>query len=311
MKEYGLGPVERGLEQGKGEKELILEIAEKVGKFAKSQIGSEDFEKKIRELRDTTVEENPDQALLIDSLFEVRRVARIHETLNEYEKKKWTRAEKEMIKDTILELTEWNFMATELLKNADGDKEFASSFWRAYFDIYLTFSPRTKESMAHKKGIVGQVGVYNLLEGCGIKTSLASPKDDAFNKADLVCHLPSEEVQTQVKHTSRVDRPIIEATDDIMIPPHRLKQGEKEETFISAKDMEEMIGLKASCKEIARRTGRETRGLYIAMPVGSMDGDTGEIKPEFLEQLKEEIGNKLPQDREHATIDDLMEKWGK
>lgn len=260
-------------------KKEIIELKEETSPY--------EFDKKYKELRERFIKENPEEAITIETLFGLKDLAEADTELNVLRQKK-EKIEPEKLKQLMRDLTEWQFTTTFLIIHAGHDRKFADTFWSECSNLYKLFSGR--KIRGRKKGIVGQVGVYRLMEYLGLKPKLSHPDEDAFEKADLWVSYPKsgEVMSVQTKYTARTPKPILMSTDEISYPSI-LRYEEKKDIYISQKDMHEMLHLKEKCQSKAERSGKNVVALYLACPEGSFDGLTGEPTPEFLAKIEPEI----------------------
>jgi hypothetical protein len=269
-------------------------LPESEGKFLgqlKSQIlelyrqykDAADFNEKYQNLKQEFIKNYPEYAEVIEAIFDVKDVAEI-ETQLVLNKEKKIKIEREKLKEMMRDLTQWHFLVTHLLID-NQDKSFAISFWSELGVIYKSFSNKPLKGI--RKGIIGQVGVYKVFKKLGFNPKIAHPDEDAFEKMDLLVSLPTAETAVQTKYTERVKQPLI-IKDNIDYPSVLLERLEQE-TYISHYDIEQMIRLRESCRRKTNRTGKKVEALYLAIPEGSFDPDTGEPTEEFLKQIEPEI----------------------
>jgi hypothetical protein len=253
----------------------------------KEETSPHEFDKKYKELRERFIKENPEEAITIETLFGLKDLVEADMELNALRQKK-EKIEPEKLKQLLRDLTEWQFTTTYFLIHAGRDRKFASTFWSECSDLYKLFSGQ--KIQRYRKGIIGQVGVYRLMERLGLKPKLSHPDEDAFEQADLWISYPksSEAISVQTKYTVRAQKPVLMSTDEISYPSI-LRYEEKKDIYISQKDMHEMLHLKEKCQSKAKRSGKNVVALYLACPDGSFDGLTGEPKPEFLAKIEPEI----------------------
>ncbi|MGC9048793.1 MAG: hypothetical protein ACP5IX_01045 [Patescibacteria group bacterium] len=262
-------------------------IKTKILELHRQGLESVELGKKYDELKQEFIKENPDSVEVIEAIFGIKDVARIEQELSVAKNKK-LRIEREKLKEMMRNLTQWHFLLTNLLIQIK-DKSFASSFWSELGAIYKSFSDRPIKGI--RKGIVGQVGVYKTLEKFGLQPRIAHPDEDAFEKMDLWVSLPTAEVAIQTKYTQKIEQPLI-VKDDIDYPSVLIESLDKE-TYVSHYDIEQMIRLRESCRKKAKQTGKKIQSLYLSIPEGSFDPDTGEPTEEFLKQIEPEIGKYL------------------
>lgn len=249
-----------------------------------------EFDKKYDELRKKFLKEYPSEDLTVEIIFGVRDLARAEKELaatRDVSGEK--RIPKERLEELLKDLTEWQFMTTNLIIHSR-NLDFIKDFWQTYGEIHKTFSDQRE---TYKKGIIGQAGIYKTLEKLNFKPKLSHPREDAFEKTDLWVSYPGgKEMRVQAKYTSRVDKPLIISTEEISYPAIML-YGKERDTYISSKDIEEMMHLKEFCQRRSAREGKNTRAFYIAAPERSFNNLTGEPTPEFLKIVEEEMNKFL------------------
>lgn len=241
------------------------------------------FDGKYAELKEEFIKINPGEAEIIEAFFEIKSLAEAQKEIQSF-KDKGKKIEREKLKELMRDLTEWQFLMTHLLTQFK-DKSSAAIFWSELGSLYKFFSGESLRG--HKKGVIGQIGVYKTLEKFGLRPKIAHPDEDAFEKMDLSVSLPTAETAIQTKYTERIKQPLV-IKDDIDYPSVLLEKLDKE-TYISHYDIEQMMRLRESCRKKSARTGKKIEALYLAIPEGSFDPDTGEPSEEFLKQIEPEI----------------------
>lgn len=265
------------------EGKFLGRIKAKILEFYFNNKGAADFDEKYHNLKQEFIRNYPEEAEVIEAIFDIKYVDEIEKELilSKEQKKK---IEPEKLKEMMRDLTRWQFLVTHLLSQ-NQDKSFAISFWSEIGTIHKLFSDRPLRG--RKKGIIGQVGVYKTLKKFGLQPQIAHPDEDAFEKMDLSISLPTAEAAIQTKYTERVKQPLV-IKDDVDYPSVFLEKIDKE-TYISHYDIEQMMRLCESCRKKSARTGKKIEALYLAIPEGSFDPDSGEPTEEFLKQIEPEI----------------------
>jgi len=269
------------------ERKFLGKIKEQIVELKKSSSAT-DFREKYGQLRNRLIKESPDYSLTITALFEIGEMAQAEKRLfalnQEGRKRIRIEGRSEKIRRLVRSLTESQFTLTHLLIQLEKHPEFVQSFWSEAGEIYRLFSEKSFKGC--KKGIIGQAGVYHLMDYFGLKPKISHPDEDAFDKTDLWLSYPGskEALALQTKYTQRTDRPIFLSTDEIDYPGTFIRNYAKEKDIhISHKDIDEMMHLKQTFKH------KPTIGFYFACPDGSFDGLTGKPKEKFLREVQPEI----------------------
>lgn len=273
------------------EKKFLGKMKEQIVNLEKYS-SQPNFGEKYRQLRDQLIKENPDCSLMITALFEIGEMAQAEKRLSvlKEKRKEGTRIKGrgEKIRQLIRSLTEGQFTLTYFLIQLEDQPEFAQSFWTEAGELYRLFSQESFKG--YKKGIIGQTGVYHLMNHFGLKPKISHPDEDAFDKTDLWLSYPGskEALALQTKYTQRTDKPIFLSTEEISWPSI-LHYGKEKHIYISHKDIHEMMHLKQTCEAITSLKHKPTIGFYFACPDGSFDGLTGKPKEKFLREVQPEI----------------------
>lgn len=265
------------------EGKFLGRIKVQILEFYRQNKEAADFDVKYNNLKQEFIKNYPEQAEIIEAIFDIKDIAEIEKDLTTSKEQK-KKIEREKLKDMMRDLTGWHFLVTHLLSQ-NQDKSFAISFWSELGEIHKLFSDRPLRGV--RKGIIGQVGVYKTLEKFGLKPKITHPDEDAFEKMDLLISSPAVETAIQTKYTKRVKQPLV-IKDNIDYPSVLLDKLDSQ-TYISHYDIEQMMRLRESCRKKSIRIGKKVEALYFAIPEGSFDPDTGEPSEEFLKQIEPEI----------------------
>ncbi len=291
-KKFDIEPVSEKKTEGKFLGQLKKEIFILKEKYQNPS----EFDKKYAELRENLIKERPEQVVTIEALFTLKDLVEAEAELNASRRKK-ERIKPEKFKQLMRDLTEWQFTTTHLLIHAGHNRKFVQNFWSECGQLYKLFCGG--EIRGRRKGIIGQVGVYRLMEYLRLKPKLSHPDEDAFEKTDLWVSYPQsdEAISVQTKYTVRTKKPILMSTDEISYPSI-LHYEKKKNIYISHQDMREMMCLREKCQSKAKRDGKNVIGLYLVCPEGSFDSLTGEPTKEFLTQIKPEIKKYFETDKD-------------
>jgi len=263
-------------------------------KNLKEQGAQQDSQKKYNDLRGKFIKENSESTLMIEALFGIKDMTEDEEKLAKLPKdKRWTPEQQKIFRKSMRELTEWQFTITHFILKAGKNEKLAESFWSECDKLNSLFSDRPFQ--LYQKGIIGQVGIYKMMEHFGLNPEMAHPNEDAFKKTDLKVHFPGDNPNpVQAKYIRGTEKPIFISTDEISYP--NIKHYGKEKNInISHKDIEEMFHLKETCATEAQREHKEIVGFYLACPDHSINFVTGEPSKEFLTQIEPEIKKYFPE----------------
>jgi hypothetical protein len=268
----------------KFEERIFGYIAKEIKKAKESSKDQVEFNQKYDQWKKEFEERYPEHKEVVDVVFGVGKYAQKVECLDKEKKIKGDK------KEFFLDLCSWMHQATQLLIEKGQDKNFASSFWKTYREIFDTFykNDQTREGII--RGIVGQAGVFRTLERLGLKPSLASPKEDAFEKTDLWVKVPEkdESFAIQTKYSLSLKEPMIESTEEINYPT--VKAETKDKTiYLSSQHMQEISRLKESVTKRAKLENKKVLGLFIAVPHSNFDPETGVPSEKFLEKTREKL----------------------
>lgn len=262
---------------------FLSRIRNKILELHRQSLEIEDFNKNYTELKEGFIKEYPDEAETIAAIFDIKSVLEAQREL-EIAREQKKRIEREKLKELMRNLTEWHFLVTHLFTCIQ-DKSVAASFWTELSQISKIFSDKSLRGI--RKGIIGQVGVYKTLKKFGLQPKIAHPDEDAFEKMDLSVSSPLAETAIQTKYTEKIQQPLV-IKDDIDYPSVFLEKLDSQ-TYLSHYDIEQMMRLRESCRKKSARIGKKIEALYLAIPEGSFDPDTGEPTEKFLKQIEPEI----------------------
>ncbi|MFA5051148.1 MAG: hypothetical protein WC499_03465 [Patescibacteria group bacterium] len=267
-------------------------------KNLKEQGSQQDSEKKYNDLREKFIKENPESALMIEALFGIRDMTKDEERLAKLPKdRRWTPEQQKIFRKSMRELTEWQFAITHFILKAGKNEKLAESFWSECDKLNSLFSDRPFQ--LYQKGIIGQVGVYKMMEHFGLNPEMAHPDKDAFESTDLLVPSRGDNQKdnpnrVQTKYRSGTKKTILIPTKEISYPS--IDYYEKERNInISYKDKKEMFRFKEKCDAKAQREHKEVVGFYLACPDHSFNFVTGEPSKEFLAQIEPEIKKCFPE----------------
>ncbi|MDD3102280.1 MAG: hypothetical protein PHE59_04015 [Patescibacteria group bacterium] len=272
---------------------ILRQIYEDI-RTLKVKTSEQDFDKKYDELREKCINENPGAESMIAAFLGIKDMAEGEKKLVELPRDaRWTPEQKKNFQKSMRELTEWQFTITHCVLHAGENKELLGSFWSECDRLNRLFSDNS--FFIYKKGVIGQVGVYKMMEHFGLNPEMPPPWEDAFEKTDLKVHFPGDNPNpVQTKYIRGTEKPIFISTDEIS-HPNIVHYGKEKNIHISNKDIEEMIHLKEKCDARAQREHKEVVGFYLACPDHSFDDLTGKPTEEFLAQIEPEIKKHFPE----------------
>jgi hypothetical protein len=243
---------------------------------------AENREEKVKELKEKYQADFPDELEGIEVLFGMRDMF-ISQKKFEAEKGKMTHEER---RAQFRDFTEYQFLMTHyVLLNGD-DKAFLEKFWQAARHIADQAS-EVNEFNILRRGQMGQVATYRVLEQLGEKPKLSHPDEDAFEAIDL---WTEGDTAIQVKSWDE-DVPAVAETDHLVFPSAQVDESKKKSHLYSSAEFfngKNRI-FRAKIKEYGKHLGKDLKGYMLVVPYSKIDFVTGEPAPELVEFFRQEL----------------------
>ncbi len=192
----------------------------------------------------------------------------------------------EEISSTIYkELTEYEFTIVDYLIKIYKRPEEARNLWSILEKMSKVYGIHSRFEQ-FKRGVIGQVTVYKILEKLGRKPQLSSPEEDAYRAIDLWSY---DDTAVQIKTSIHITEPVIigiSEAEEIAFPVVRVKDEQKNyEEFYNSKFFQETRRFKTKLNKYAHKVHKNLKGYLIIVPIDEkyVDLDTGEPKPSLVE----------------------------
>ncbi len=229
----------------------------------------------------------------IEQLKDQERIGK----LKEYARlKKITPGGEEEIQGIKLDLTESFFLqASHILANQEDE-----DYLRSLLDLTDQIAWRLGESNAWRgirKGLLGEVGAYRLLEKHGFSPQLSHPKEDASLHVDMLAEdkKTGARLVVQVKHTAFAKNPqFLQSKEELAAwlkeEAKRIKDEGSERAITRFAELSEKLEndfgeMEEHCLDIPE----EVRPVVVILPEGSIDPYTGELKEEYFKDFEMKI----------------------
>jgi len=182
------------------------------------------------------------------------------------------------------------FLGTHYLLTHRGEKSYLADLLNLCEAITTGLEVGKNSSKAwesEKRGLIGQVGIYNFMEKCGLSPRLASPKDDAFKKVDFWGELNEETLAVQGKCAGYVRKPAYLDTESKLADWLAAEVGragerhKKEATRRAEKIWNDYLRMGSLAIE-----GKSLRPVVIILPWNSLDHVDGSLKEEYFKDIK-------------------------
>ncbi|MFA6106075.1 MAG: hypothetical protein WC745_00135 [Patescibacteria group bacterium] len=133
----------------------------------------------------------------------------------------------------------------------------------------------------HKKGIIGQVGVYKYMEAKGLSPSLAAPSKDAFNRVDFWGRTGGKQLAVQGKCVGFLCEPAFLDNEKkleswLKSEVAKVDEPHKADAALRAREV-------SSDYRIMEKACKKAKPVVIILPWNSIDHVNGSLKEEYFE----------------------------
>lgn len=239
------------------------------------------------------IKKYPDRQQEIEILYDLWEINRDQGDINElkealahdqwraelrHNKKKWDRV--------YNGFTSWNYSATDLLIKNKGNEEYFRQFWGVAEKI-SGVSGNVRDFEGIRRGLIGQAGVFHILEEVGVEPDLTTPTKDRFEKIDLEFKSPEfGRGAVQSKHRRKTQDLIFEEIKEVPYPSFKASTGER----YAASDIEGVSHV------VAPKPEEGTRSFYVVIPEylhgkTSLNPYTGEPTEEIKAEARKKFSN--------------------
>jgi len=233
----------------------------------------------INKLKEIYQAEFPDQLEGVELLFGLPDFLAIDRKLKGAEK-----ISPEKRRGMFRELTEFQFLITHYLITNGGEKDFLKLFWEVSDKVADKMnSLKTWQSI--RRGVLGQVSSYRIIDAIGQKPVLSHPDEDAFNSVDL---WSANETALQIKSSQYVTEPALMESDQMSSTSIKTST-EKDDLYFTDKYFHDNQSFNMSIKKLGEKTHRNIKGYFLVIPVSKIDFVTGEPDKGLIEFFKNKI----------------------
>lgn len=236
-----------------------------------------------KDLKRRYMEKYPHELESIELMFDMKKFITISRKLSR------NQIEPERIPSTIKNLTEYQFLIThhtlEASKSPDSRK-ILKDFWRISETIAYN-AGMIEQFVGLKKGVLGQVASFKIMEKLGQSPSLSHPKLDGSYSVDLTA---KGDTAIQVK-TNSAKEPLfldLRKVEEVGTPSVVIEQDGKE-TFISERHLNVFQEFKLKLEKLSKKTSKTYVAYEFVIPIKMVDEYTGEPSPEAVEYFKREL----------------------
>lgn len=242
-------------------------------------------ENKIDELKKEYIAQYPDQREGIEVIFDLKRFLGVSNRIDT-EKGIPPKEKRGMFED----LTEYQFLITHYILEAGktpGGRKFLRNFWQLGETIAAN-EGQLGSFIGIKKGVLGQVASYRIMDELGYSPQLSKPRLDARYSVDMILE---DNQAIQVKTDSSKEPKVLELrdTDEVGIPAvFYNKKGEK--MLLTESHVKALKILNINLKKLAEKTGEVYSGKEFIIPIRMLNENTGEPNQEAIKFFEEELG---------------------
>lgn len=187
------------------------------------------------------------------------------------------------IQDLKISITESFYLDTNYILNNKTDREYLKSLFGVAQSIAEKCNSQ-KEWTGIKRGLIGQVGLYNFLEKYNLSPELASPKEDALQHIDMWG-------KTQEGASLAIQGKYMASAKE----PHFIDSEEKLNKWFSQqkeilhedqiKNLGKLLKDYKDMNDFCKNKGN-TKPAIVILPRGSVDPDTGELVVKYFDNFK-------------------------
>lgn len=241
---------------------------------------------------------------LNDFLDESEKINKLKE---KYRRNNRTKEDREEFMRLVPEVTAYQSLLADFIKNNANNKEFLESFWEVCAQIAAAknFSEGFGKLQA---GVLGQVAIVHTMEKLGYQPHTAHPNEDAFEKTDL--KLGPEEDRIQIKCTPNEMR-VIGINDVVTLPGSKI-EGSDGIKFITTSLAHQFSDFKVGMERLKEKLKRKEeeklrkenknvdpkeidekiklKAYMIAIPHREFDPVTGIPSQRFIDFVEQNFG---------------------
>ena len=226
------------------------------------------------------LEKYPREAQAVETVFGIIPTLKNSENLKTMDAKKegW-----EKVKQTLKNVTEYNFLLTDLVHDNIENREFLEGLWKTLSTLARGVN-HEKQFDQLKRGILSQVAAWRVLEENGSNPKLSHPSEDAFDSIDL---WTEKGEAVQVKGAPVHGVALIE-TDTVAFPGVTFWGGSSK-YHLNAHLFSEAQRFKAKISRYGELHNENTKGLFLVVPYEDIDFTTGEPNRRAVDEVKKSL----------------------
>ncbi|TSC82556.1 MAG: hypothetical protein G01um101420_223 [Parcubacteria group bacterium Gr01-1014_20] len=228
------------------------------------------------------LEKYPTETQAIETVFGIIPTLRNSEGLKTMDAKKdgWKK-----VKQTLKNVTEYNFLLTDLIHNNIENREFLEGLWKTLSTLARDVN-QEKQFDQLRRGILSQVAAWRVLEENGSNPKLSHPGEDAFDSIDL---WTEKGEAVQVKGAPIHGVALIE-TDTVAFPGVTFEgKGGGNHYHLNSHLFLEAQRFKAKMSRYGELHNEDTKGLFLVVPYEDIDFTTGEPNRRVVDEVKKSL----------------------
>ena len=235
---------------------------------------------RITELKDRYERELPSAELqAFEALAQLLPNIRLQAELSD----KTQRFDSAEIKQKYRELTQYQFLLTNLAINNVDNPDFMRAFWKSAKKINGSQGgPGLVDR--YRSGVISTVATYKAFEALGGTPKLSHPDNDAFDAIDVWA---DEQHAVQVKG-EKEDTLAFYKTDEIDHPGVEIESDSDVKVFSPVTD-NEVVKFRDKVGRYARRVGKPVEGYFVRIPYSMIDPDTGKPSATLLDAMRAKL----------------------
>lgn len=188
--------------------------------------------------------------------------------------------------DMFEEFCQVQYITSDFVLKNQGNREYLKKFWDFLRDISERLDFNEYRMDGFRRGVLGQVGLYNVLEESELNPSIATPKEDAFRTIDMWI---DKEHPVQLKSKIKGNNKAIKRTDTMSFPAVEVS-GEGLTYF--QKVANEVARFNLNLSEYTNLLDSESlEGFFIVVTNDDFDGINGAPTDEFKESMIESLSD--------------------
>jgi len=249
-----------------------------------------------KDLKEEYMTQYPDQMEGIEVIFGMKRFVSISNRLSSKGQEIPWKEKMDMLRD----LTEYQYLITHYILEAgksQGGRKFLRNFWQLGETIAHN-AGLLEQFMGIKKGVLGQVASYKIMEKLDYNPKLSHPNLDAFYSVDL---LTEDNMAIQVKTDSSQEPKVLEIrdTEEAGVPTVVYnKKGEK--IFVNERHSQALNRFKINLQKLSEETGETYSGKEFIIPIRMIDENTGEPNRAAVDFFEKELGRNSDRDEKYG-----------